>query len=210
MSNSVSKCVVTLSVSFSDEWKNCIFGKRAVGEETLAASRRSDSAEAAREQPPGRDPALRPRCAHGYVCPLGFHRCSCTLFGGFHRFGVIFLSPKLYFKNLQTYRKVADEYSGQMCAVLLGLLIVNLWPCLLSPVVYVLLCVCAFFPRSHLKVSTQDRDTLVPRTRTFSYTATMPLIHPRITTVLVMPNVSPIIRVLLLICLQCLLLLSSD
>ena len=97
MSNSVSKCVVTLPVSFSDEWKNCIFGKRVVGEETLAASRRSDSAEAAREQPPGRDPALWPRRAHGCVCPLGFHGCSRTLFSGLHRFGVIFLSPKLLF-----------------------------------------------------------------------------------------------------------------
>ena len=210
--------MVTLSVSCSDEWKNCIFGKRVVGEETLAASRRSDSAEAAREQPPGRDPALRPRRAHGCVCPLGFHGCSRTLFGGFHRLGVIFLPPKLFILKTCKHTEKLKTSTVDKCVPFSWVcrLLTFGRVCFLPLFMCGCVCVC-FFPPESFESKYPGSWHFGPeyfyyflRTRTFSCTATTPLIHPRITTVLVMPNVSPIIRVLLLICLQCLLLLSSD
>lgn len=95
---------ITLFVSFSDEWKNRVFGKRIVGKKTLAASRGSDGTEATRKQPPGGDPPLRPRSAHGCVRPPG-----PTLFLWLHfleRFQGAFICPQLFILKTRQCRKI--------------------------------------------------------------------------------------------------------
>lgn len=129
--------------------------------------------------------------APGAPADVRFHAFSMVLF---HReiWNDISVPPTFYFKKLQTYKKVDKIVNKHIYAILLDSPIVNILPCLFS-LPYVCGCLCVQFSSESFESNLPILWHFIPkylhmyvlRNRTFSYTATILLIHPGITDMLI-------------------------